>query len=128
MPPLAIPSLEVERSPRTAHEYGLSAARQALKFRFQEAPEAQLRQAELGFRRVNKTGQGNRVKNSYRDEACEEVAIPCGDFAFETETVFAGRFSDQIEGHVPERGEIGGGVIGADTAFVVAEDHIHHPV
>ena len=25
-------------------------------------------------------------------------------------------------------GEIGGGVIGADPAFVVAEDHIHHPV
>src|SRR5450756_2107232 len=36
LPPLAIPSLEVERGPRTAHEYGLSAARQALNFRFQE--------------------------------------------------------------------------------------------
>jgi hypothetical protein len=56
LPPLAIPSLEVERGPRTAHEYGLSAARQALNFRFQEAPEAQLRQAELGFGRVNNTG------------------------------------------------------------------------
>ena len=33
MPPLAIPSLEFER-PRTAQEYGLSAARQALKRRF----------------------------------------------------------------------------------------------
>jgi hypothetical protein len=57
MPPLAIPSLEAERSPRTVHEYGLNAARQALKFRCREAPEAQLRQAELGFGRVNKTGQ-----------------------------------------------------------------------
>ena len=57
MPPLAIPSLEAERSPRTTHEYGLSAARQALKFRCLEAPEAQLRQAELGFGRVNNTGQ-----------------------------------------------------------------------
>jgi hypothetical protein len=57
MPPLAIPSLEVERSPRTAHEYGLSAARQALKFRFQDGPKARLQQGELGFRRVNNTGQ-----------------------------------------------------------------------
>jgi hypothetical protein len=55
LPPLAIPSLEVERGPRTAHEYGLSAARQAFNFRFPEAPEAQLRQAELGFGRVNNT-------------------------------------------------------------------------
>ena len=46
----------VERGPRTAHEYGLSAARQALNFRFQEAPKAQLRQAELGFGRVKNTG------------------------------------------------------------------------
>ena len=57
MPPLAIPSFEVERSSRTAHEYGLNAARQALNFRCQEALEAQLRQAELGFGRVNNTGQ-----------------------------------------------------------------------
>ena len=56
LPPLAIPSLEVERGLRTAHEYGLSAARQGLNFRFQEAPEAQLRQAELGFGRVKNTG------------------------------------------------------------------------
>ena len=45
------------RSPRTAYEYGLSAARRALKFRCRLATEAQLRQAELGFGRVNKTGQ-----------------------------------------------------------------------
>ena len=57
LPPLAIPSLEVERGTRTAHEYGLSAARQALKFRFQEAPEAQLPQAELGFAGIKNTGQ-----------------------------------------------------------------------
>ena len=31
-------------------------------------------------------------------------------------------------GHVLEGGEVGGGVIGADAAFVVAEDHVHHPV
>src|SRR5450759_5294162 len=72
--------------------------------------------------------QGNRVKNSSCDETCEEVVVPSGDFAFESEAIFAGGFSDQIEGHVSQRGEIGGGVVGADTAFVVAEDHVHHPV
>src|ERR1039458_9817679 len=74
------------------------------------------------------SGQGNRVKNSSCDETCEEVVVPSGDFAFESEAIFAGGFSDQIEGHVSQRGEIGGGVVGADTAFVVAEDHVHHPV
>jgi hypothetical protein len=39
---------------RTAHEYGLSAARQALKFRFREA---HFRQAELRFDKVNNVGQ-----------------------------------------------------------------------
>lgn len=72
--------------------------------------------------------QGNRVKKSCGDEACEEVVVPCGDFAFESEAVFAWSFSYQIEGDVPESGEIGGSVTGADTAFIVAEDHVHHPV
>ena len=31
-------------------------------------------------------------------------------------------------GHVLEGGEIGGRVIGSDAAFVVAENHVHHPV
>jgi hypothetical protein len=57
MPPLAIPSLEAELAPRTAHEYGRSAAQQALKFRFQEASEAQLPPAELDFACVKNTGQ-----------------------------------------------------------------------
>ena len=39
---------------RTAHEYGLSAARQALKFRFREA---RFRRAELRFDKVNNVGQ-----------------------------------------------------------------------
>jgi hypothetical protein len=42
---------------RTTHEYGRSAAQQALKIRFQESPEAQLRRAELRFGRVSNTGQ-----------------------------------------------------------------------
>jgi hypothetical protein len=54
--------------------------------------------------------------------------IPRGDFASEPEAVFAGGFSDQVVGHLLEGGEIGGSMVGADTAFVVAKDHIHHPV
>ena len=42
---------------RTAHEYGLSAARQALKFRFREEGEVHFRQAELRFDKVNNAGQ-----------------------------------------------------------------------
>src|SRR5215211_4084559 len=71
--------------------------------------------------------QGNRVNKSCGDEACEEVVVPSGDLAFESEAVFAGSFADQIESHVPQRCEIGGSVIGTDTAFVVAEDHVHDP-
>ena len=72
--------------------------------------------------------QGNRVNKSCGDEACEEVVVPSGDFAFEAQGVLARRFSDEVVGHVLEGGEIGGGVIGADAAFVVAEDHVHDPV
>ena len=35
--------------------------------------------------------------------------------------------SDQVEGRMLDGGEVGGCVIGADTAFVVAEDHIQDP-
>ena len=31
-------------------------------------------------------------------------------------------------GDVLEGGEVGGRIIRADAAFVVAEDHVHHPV
>jgi Mycolic acid cyclopropane synthetase len=43
-------------------------------------------------------GQGNRVKKSCGDQACEEVIIPCGNFAFEAQAVFTGSFSDQVVG------------------------------
>jgi hypothetical protein len=76
----------------------------------------------------NTPPQGNRVKKSCCDEACEEFIVPGGDFALETEAVFAGSFSDQVVGDVSESGEIGGRMIGSDSAFVVAEDHVHHPV
>ena len=72
--------------------------------------------------------QGNRVKDLCGDEACEEVVVPCGGFSPEAEGIFAGGFSDQVVGHVFEGCEVGGRVIGADAAFVVAEHHVHHPV
>src|SRR5882672_2508939 len=78
---------------------------------------------------VNPTDiQGNRVKNSCCDEACEEVVIPSGDFAAEAEGILAWGSSDQVEGHMLDGGEVGGCVIGADAAFVVAEIHVHDPV
>jgi hypothetical protein len=72
--------------------------------------------------------QGNRVKNSCDDEACEEVVVPSGDFAAEADGILAWSSSDQVEGHMLDGGEVGGSVIGADAAFVVAEIHVHDPV
>ena len=83
---------------------------------------------------VNRTGasgaigQGNRVNKSCCDKACEEVVVPSGDFSFEAQAVLSGGPSDQVVGHVFYGGEVGGSVIGADAAFVVAEDHVHDPV
>jgi hypothetical protein len=34
--------------------------------------------------------QGNRVKGSFRDEACEEVVVPSGSFTLETHGAWAG--------------------------------------
>ena len=72
--------------------------------------------------------QGNRVKKSCCDEACEEVIVPCSNLALEAESVLAGGFSDQVVCHVLYGGEVGGSVIGTDATFVVAEDHVHDPV
>src|SRR5262252_7426512 len=72
--------------------------------------------------------QGNRVKKLCSDETCEKVVIPGGDFAAETERIFARGSPDQVEGHVLDGGEVGRGVIGADTAFIVAEHHVHDPM
>src|SRR5262252_7159388 len=55
--------------------------------------------------------QGNRVKESCCDKAGKEVIVPRGDFALEAEAVLSGRPADQVEGHVLDGGEIGGGVI-----------------
>src|SRR5580704_16028975 len=72
--------------------------------------------------------QGNRVKNLCCNETCEEVVVPGGDFAFETEAVLAGGLADQIVGDMPERSEVGGGVLGSNATFVIAEGHVHDPV
>jgi hypothetical protein len=45
-------------------------------------------------------GQGNRVKKLCGDEACEEVVIPGGDFAAESEGILSPGSPDQVEGHV----------------------------
>jgi hypothetical protein len=69
-------------------------------------------------------GQGNRVKKSCGNKACKEIVIPAGDLAPKAEGVFSRGSSDQIVGHVFDGGEIGGSVIGADTALVIPEDHV----
>ena len=44
--------------------------------------------------------QGNRVKVSCGDEACEEVVVPGGNLAAEAEGILARRLSDQVVGHM----------------------------
>src|SRR6202035_3674491 len=69
---------------------------------------AQLREPRTAGRRpvpLPIQQQGNRVKNLCCNETCEEVVVPGGDFAFETEAVLAGGLADQIGGDMPERSE-----------------------
>ena len=68
------------------------------------------------------------MKESCGDEACKEVIIPSGDLAAEAQGVLAGSLSDEVLGEVFDSGEIGRSVIGADAAFIVAEDHVHDPM
>ena len=67
--------------------------------------------------------QGNRVKGSAAgiDEACEEIVVPGGDLAPNAQRVFAGRFADQVVSHMLDGCEVGGGMLGADAAFVIPE-------
>ena len=44
--------------------------------------------------------QGNRVKESGGDKACEEIIVPAGGFALEALRVLAGHFTDEIVCHV----------------------------
>ena len=68
------------------------------------------------------------MKGLSGDEAGEEFVVPGGDFTLESKADLAGRSSDQVEGDVLDGGEIGRGVLGADRAFVIAEDHVHDPM
>ena len=68
------------------------------------------------------------MKNSCGDETFEELVIPSGDFAPEPEGILARGSSDQVERHMLDGGEVGGRVIGADAAFVVAEIHVQDSV
>jgi catechol 2,3-dioxygenase-like lactoylglutathione lyase family enzyme len=56
--------------------------------------------AVLKFKTDQLGKQGNRVKESCGDKACEEVVVPCGDFALEAQAVFSRRFADQVDGDV----------------------------
>ena len=72
--------------------------------------------------------QGNRVKKLSGNEAYQELVVPGWDFALEAEALLAGCPANEVKRHVLDGGEIGGGMIGADTALVISEDHVHDPV
>src|SRR4051812_34483905 len=72
--------------------------------------------------------QGDRANRLCCDEVGEVVVVPCGNLSPEAYGVLAGRSARQVQRHVFDGGEVGGGVVGSDAAFIVAEDHIHDPV
>src|ERR1700746_911056 len=74
------------------------------------------------------TAQGNRLHVSWGDVGGEGVFVPGGDFASHAQGVFAFAGSEQVEGDVLDDGEVEGRVVGPHAAFVVAEDHVEHPV
>jgi hypothetical protein len=49
--------------------------------------------------------EGNRVKeSSFRNEACEEVVVPCGGFALQAHGAFCGGISHEVARYVFYRG------------------------
>ncbi len=68
------------------------------------------------------------MNGSSGDEACEADVVPGCDLSLDTQGVFAGGASDEVESDVLDGGEVGGGVVGSQAAFVVANDHVHDPV
>ena len=50
------------------------------------------------------------------------------EFAFDPQAVLAGGAPEQIARHVLDGGEVGRVVLLSDAAFVITEDHVHHPV
>ena len=88
-------------------------------------------QGEQGQRRSiapSRKLQGNRLNGSCGDVGGEGVFIPCDDFAAHAQRILAFSRSEHVEGDVLDDGEVEGGVISSHTAFVVAEDHVEHPV
>ena len=73
-------------------------------------------------------GQGNRLKLSSSDEACQILVVPSGGFASQADGILPGRLAVEVVGDVSACREIGRGVGGSDATFVVAEDHVHDPV
>ena len=57
----------------------------------------------------------------------EVVVLGCG-VTFLAHTLLAFRCAQDIARHVLDDGEIGWRAVLADAAFVVSEDHVHHPV
>lgn len=73
--------------------------------------------------------QGNRLNISRcREDGGEEIVVPAGGFAFEADAASGWSFLEHVEGHVFEDGGVVGGVVLADTRFVLAEGHVEHPV
>ncbi len=86
------------------------------------------RRWHLWLRLVGRSDQGNRVKISRGNEACEEVVIPPGGLPPAAQRLLAGRPFQQVEGHVLDGGEVGWRMIGSDATLIVAKDHVHDPV
>ena len=62
------------------------------------------------------------------DVGGEGVFVPGGDFASHAQGVFGFAGSEHVEGDVLDDGEVEGRVVGPHAAFVVAENHVEHPV
>ena len=55
--------------------------------------------------------------------------VPGGDFLFGADAaLFGGVLAQEVEGHVAQGGQMGGGVAGAHAAFIFAQGDIEHPV
>ena len=64
------------------------------------------------------------MKGLSSEEACEEIVVPGRAPPPEAQRVLAGRHLDKIVSQVLEGGEVGGSVIGSDTALIVVEVHV----
>src|SRR3954470_14568957 len=75
--------------------------------------------------------QGNRVNGRSRglpDEAFEVGGVPAGALAAVLEAHGRPRLMQQVRGHVPDHGHVGGAVAGPQPGEVLVEDDIQDPV